>query len=99
MKLGYLRAFIVLLAGLIALIVNIKTGREATVSLLIVLIVICVFYVIGTLICEILQKNLETKPDGETEEDNEETGDDDENLDNNEDNDSNVEEVVDDDNF
>ena len=28
MKLQYLRAFIVLLAGLIALIINMKTGRE-----------------------------------------------------------------------
>ncbi|MBE5923708.1 MAG: hypothetical protein E7271_04470 [Lachnospiraceae bacterium] len=96
MKLGYLRAFIVLLAGLIALIVNIKTGREATVSLLIVLIVICVFYVIGTLICEILQKNLETKPEGEGEE---EESEEEESLDENEDNETSVEEVVDEDNF
>lgn len=59
MKLQYLRAFIVLLAGLIALIVNIKTHKEVTVSLLIVLIVIIIFYFVGTLIVEIMQKALE----------------------------------------
>ncbi|MCR5701754.1 MAG: hypothetical protein K6G76_06395 [Lachnospiraceae bacterium] len=99
MKLGYLRAFIVLLAGLITLIVNIKTGREATVSLLIVLIVICVFYVIGTLICEILQKNLEPKPSGEGEEADEENDDDEEASSDNESNEASDEEVVDEDNF
>ena len=55
MKYQYIRAFIVLLAGLVALIVNIKTGKNVTVSLAIVLAVILVFYVIATLIVEILQ--------------------------------------------
>ena len=59
MKLQYLRAFIVLLAGLIALIINMKTGREVTRSLLIVLIVIVVFYFIATLVVEILQQGME----------------------------------------
>ncbi|MGN0497276.1 MAG: hypothetical protein ACI4GW_13705 [Lachnospiraceae bacterium] len=59
MKLQYLRAFIVLLAGLIALIVNIKTHKEVTVSLFIVLVVIIIFYFVGTLIVEIMQKALE----------------------------------------
>ena len=59
MKLQYLRAFIVLLADLITLIINIRTGREVTVSLLIVLIVTVVFYFIATLVVEVLQKGLE----------------------------------------
>lgn len=71
MKLQYLRAFIVLLAGLITLIINMKTGKPVTLSLLIVLIVILVFYVIGTLVVEILQKGLETQTADETTEENE----------------------------
>ncbi len=59
MKLQYLRAFIVLVAGLITLLINMKTGRPVTQSLLIVLIVIIIFYVIGTLVVEILQQGLE----------------------------------------
>lgn len=61
MKLQYIRAFIVLLAGLISLIINMYMGREITVSLLIVLVVILLFYVIGTLIVEILQKEMSKK--------------------------------------
>ena len=57
-KYQYLRAFIVLVAGLITLIVNIKTNKDVTVSLLILLCVIIVFYVIATLIVEILQRAL-----------------------------------------
>lgn len=63
MKLQYLRAFIVLLAGLVALISNIKAHTDVTISLLIVLIVIIVFYIIGTLIIEIFQKTSEPKVD------------------------------------
>lgn len=59
MKLQYLRAFIVLLAGLITLIVNMKTGKPVVLSLFIVLIVLLVFYVIGTLAVELLQKSLD----------------------------------------
>ena len=59
MRLQYIRAFIVLLAGLIALIVNMCMGRQITISLLIVLIVILIFYVIGTLVVEILQKGMD----------------------------------------
>lgn len=55
MKLQYLRSFIVLVAGLITLIMNIKTGKEVTVSLLTLLVVLLVFYVLATLIVEILQ--------------------------------------------
>ena len=58
MKLQYVRAFIVLLAGLIALIVNIKTGRDITISLLIVLIVILGFYFLGTLAVELIQRSM-----------------------------------------
>lgn len=59
MKLQYLRAFIVLLAGLITLIINIRTGRDITISLLIVLIVILIFYFIGTLSVELIQKSID----------------------------------------
>lgn len=55
MKLQYLRSFIVLVAGLITLIMNIKTGKEVTASLLTLLVVLLVFYVLATLIVEILQ--------------------------------------------
>ena len=67
MKLQYFRAFIVLLADLITLIINIRTGREVTVSLLIVLIVTVVFYFIATLVVEILQKGLEKAQDRDRE--------------------------------
>lgn len=57
MKLQYVRAFIVLLAGLIALIINMCMGRPITLSLFIVLVVILIFYVIGTLVVEILERD------------------------------------------
>lgn len=59
MKLQYVRAFIVLVAGLITLIINIKTQKDVTISLLILLIVLIVFYLIGTLITEIIEKSLQ----------------------------------------
>lgn len=59
MKYRYLRAFIVLLAGLITLIINMKIGKNVTTSLLIVLLVIIIFYFVATLLVEILQHNLE----------------------------------------
>lgn len=59
MKLQYVRAFIVLLAGLIALIINMYMGRPITLSLFIVLAVILIFYVIGTLVVEILEKGMD----------------------------------------
>lgn len=74
MKWQYVRAFIVLLAGLVTLIVNMKTQKDINVSLLIVLIVILVFYVIATLIVEILQRSFETKePDSLVIEDDSDT--------------------------
>ena len=69
MKYQYLRAFIVLLAGLITLIVNIKTHKNIIVSLLILLGVIIVFYVIATLCVEILQRSMNQK---ENEQENQE---------------------------
>lgn len=63
MKLRYLRAFIVLVAGLVTLIVNIKTQKNVTTSLFIVLVVLLVFYVLATLIVEILQKAMEQSYD------------------------------------
>lgn len=59
MKYRDIRACIVLIAGLVTLIVNMKTGKNVMMSLITVLIVILVFYVLGTLIIEILQKSLE----------------------------------------
>lgn len=59
MKYQYLRAFIVLVAGLVTLIVNMKTKKDITVSLFIVLVVIICFYFLGTLIVEILQRAME----------------------------------------
>lgn len=61
MKYQYLRAFIVLLAGLITLIVNMKTHKSVVVSLLILLGVIIVFYIIATLCVEILQRSMNQK--------------------------------------
>ena len=59
MKYQYIRAFIVLIAGLLAVIINMKMGREVTTSLLIVLIVLLVFYFLSTLVVEILQRSIE----------------------------------------
>ena len=70
MKYQYIRAFIVLLAGLITLIVNMKTGKNVTISLLIVLIVLLVFYVLATLIVEILQKTMDKDDQQEADEEN-----------------------------
>jgi len=67
MKYQYIRAFIVLLAGLLTLIVNMKTGRDVTLSLLIVLVVLLVFYVLATLMIEILQRAMEKKEEQNTE--------------------------------
>lgn len=61
MKLRYLRAFIVLLAGLITLLINMKMHREVTQSLFILLIVLLVFYFLGTLAVELIQKSLENE--------------------------------------
>jgi len=58
MKYQYLRAFIVLVAGLITLIANIRTHKDVTDSLLILIGVIIVFYIIGTLAVEILQRSM-----------------------------------------
>ena len=56
MKLRYIRAFIVLLAGLITLIMNMRTHRNVNQSLLIVLGVIILFYLISTLLLEIFER-------------------------------------------
>lgn len=58
MKLRYVRSFIVLVAGLITLIINMKTHKDVTLSLLILLIVLLVFYIIGTLAVEIIEKSM-----------------------------------------
>lgn len=73
MKYQYIRAFIVLLAGLITLIVNMKTGKSVTASLLIVLVVLLVFYVLATLIVEILQHAMENEEQQEADEENDAT--------------------------
>ena len=48
-KYRYARAFVVLLAALITLILNIRYEREIIRSLVIMLVVIIVFYVISTI--------------------------------------------------
>lgn len=92
MKLQDLRSFIVLLAGLIALIINMKTGREVTVSLLIVLVVILIFYFIGTLAVEILQKGIQKAALSNRYSDDDEEEDDDEKSNNEEDTDEQADE-------
>lgn len=71
MKLQYVRAFIVLLAGLITLIINMKMGIPVTASLFRVLVVLIIFYVIGTLVVEILQKGLESADEQQSSKDDE----------------------------
>lgn len=72
MKYQYIRAFIVLLAGLVTLIINMKTAKSVTASLAILLGVLVVFYFLATLIVEILQKAMEPKEDsGELDEEDE----------------------------
>lgn len=62
-KYRYARAFIVLLAALITLILNIKYKRDIVRSLIIMLIVIIIFYVIATVAIKLIDKikNMDTK--------------------------------------
>lgn len=57
------RAFVVLLAALIALLLNIKYNRPLINSLLIVIGVIIIFYIIATIAIKLIDKvrNMETK--------------------------------------
>ena len=55
-KYRYARAFVVLLAALITLILNIKYEREIIRSLIIMLVVIVVFYVISTVAIKVIDK-------------------------------------------
>ncbi len=57
------RAFVVLLAALIALLLNIKYKRELVQSLIIVLVVIIVFFIIATVAIKLIDKikNMEKK--------------------------------------
>ena len=50
------RAFIVLLAAMITLLLNIKYDRELLESLIILIIVIAVFYVISTIAIILIEK-------------------------------------------
>lgn len=62
-KYRYARAFIVLLAALITLILNIKYKRDIVRSLIIMLIVIIIFYVIANVAIKLIDKikNMDTK--------------------------------------
>ncbi len=79
-KYRYARAFVVLLAALITLILNIKYEREIIRSLVIMLIVIIVFYVISTVAIKLIDfiRNMDTKVeevnDDESEEGDQEEG-------------------------
>lgn len=56
------RAFVVLLAALIALILNIKYNRMLIQSLLIVIAVIIIFYIICTIAIKIIDKVRKMEP-------------------------------------
>ena len=73
MKLQYIRAFIVLVAGLITLIINMHMHKPVIQSLVILLIVILVFYFIGTLAIELLQKSFDAEAEKAKEEQEETT--------------------------
>lgn len=62
-KYRYARAFVVLVATLITLILNIKYKRETIDSLLIMLFVIIVFYVISSIAIKLIDKirSMDTK--------------------------------------
>ena len=62
-KYRYVRAFIVLLAALITLILNIKYERDTVRGLIILLIVIIVFFIISTIAIKLIDKirTLDTK--------------------------------------
>ncbi|MBP3620341.1 MAG: hypothetical protein J6J16_01115 [Lachnospiraceae bacterium] len=84
-KLRNARAFIVLLAALITLVLNLKYKRELLDSLIIILIVIIIFFVISTVALKLIDKILhmevnkeevgeeETEGDEESEESEETT--------------------------
>lgn len=65
MRLQYLRAFIVLLAGFVTLVANMKAHTDVTSSLFIVLVVLIVFYILSTLAMELLQRLGENKHEDE----------------------------------
>ena len=74
-KYRYARAFVVLVAALIALILNIRYEREIIRSLIIMLVVIVVFYIISSIALKLVDKirTMDTKV--EKVEDAEMTGD------------------------
>ncbi|MBE5952953.1 MAG: hypothetical protein E7257_02195 [Lachnospiraceae bacterium] len=73
-KYRYARAFVVLMAALITLILNIKYEREIIRSLVIMLIVIIIFYVISTVAIKLIDviRNLDTKVEEINDEDEDE---------------------------
>ena len=77
-KYRYARAFIVLLAALITLILNIKYERDTVRGLIILLVVIIAFYIISSIAIKLIYKirTLDTKVEkveGEEEENQEES--------------------------
>ncbi|MBQ8167334.1 MAG: hypothetical protein IJZ96_09920 [Lachnospiraceae bacterium] len=77
-KYRYARAFIVLLAALITLILNIKYERDTVRGLIILLVVIIAFYIISSIAIKLIDKirTLDTKVEkveGEEEENQEES--------------------------
>lgn len=73
-KYRYARAFVVLMAALITLILNIKYEREIIRSLVIMLVVILVFYIISTVAIKLIDKIriMDTKVEQISEENTEE---------------------------
>ncbi len=73
-KYRYARAFVVLMAALITLILNIRYEREIIRSLVIMLVVIIVFYIISTVAIKLIDviRNMDTKVEEVNDDENEE---------------------------
>lgn len=71
MKLNYLRAFIVLVAGLIISVCNIKNGINSTTALVRLFWVLIIFYILGTIVIAIIKK-VQEMPDASRQENLEE---------------------------
>ncbi len=73
-KLKYLKLLIMLVAGLAMMICDYKTGRDLTVSLVHLLVVLAGFAIIGDIVVYIIQKTIEVpKQNADEREDLEQT--------------------------
>ncbi|MDE5966400.1 MAG: hypothetical protein K2G89_06170 [Lachnospiraceae bacterium] len=58
-RLKYLRAFIVLIAGLAMMVCDFVTGRDLTISLVHLLLVLLVFWILANIVVWVIKKALE----------------------------------------